>query len=132
MTNIDLIGETATIVRAFVSHNLVRADDLPKLINDTHAALHALRNPPLHLGEPLPEPAVSVRKSLQPDKIICLECGRSFKAIRRHLVSTHGFTPEQYRERWDLPKDYPMVASRYSEARSQLAKKVGLGRKRKG
>jgi Predicted transcriptional regulator len=73
---------------------------------------------------------VPVRKSVQPDKIICLDCGLSFKAIKRHLDGAHGFTPEQYRQRWDLPKDYPIVAPNYSEARSQLAKKAGLGRKR--
>ena len=112
-----------------MAHNLVRADDLPKLINDTHAALQALKEPPAPVGEPRPEPAVPVRKSLQPDKIICLECGLSFKSIKRHL-GNHGFTPEQYRERWGLPRDYPMVAPSYSEARSQLAKKSGLGRKR--
>jgi Predicted transcriptional regulator len=131
MTENNLVGETALIVRAFVAHNLVRADDLPKLIKDTHAALQALQGPPVPVEEPRPAPAVPVRKSVHPDQIICLECGLSFKAIKRHLDGAHGFTPEQYRERWDLPRDYPMVAPSYSEARSQLAKKSGLGRKPK-
>jgi len=90
MTEHSLVGETALIVRAFVTHNPVRADDLPKLISDTHAALQALQKPPAPVVEPRPEPAVPVRKSVQPDKIICLECGLSFKSIKRHLGNQHG------------------------------------------
>ena len=125
----DLVELTAEIVSAYVSNNDVRPDQLPALIADIHAALsrapEGAKEP-----EPTPQsPAVSVRRSVTPDYIICLEDGKKFKSLRRHLQSEHGMTPDEYRTKWGLKRDYPMVAPNYSESRSALARSLGLGRK---
>lgn len=127
--NEKLLDQTSMIVAAFVAHNNVPRSDLGELIASTHAALGKLGGEP----EPLPVaalvPAVPIRKSVTPDAIICLEDGRKFKSLKRHLSSKFAMTPEQYRAKWGLPADYPMVAPNYAEARSALAKSMGLGRK---
>ena len=120
---------TADIVAAYVSNNSVRAEDLAQLIGDVHTALQQTRN---GKAEPAPEPqepAVSVKKSVSPDFIVCLEDGKKFKSLKRHLQGEHGMTPAEYRAKWGLKKDYPMVAPNYSESRSLLARALGLGRK---
>ena len=122
-----LVELTAKIVSAFVSNNTVAAGDLPQLINDTHAALSRATG-----GVVLPErddqkPKVAIKKSVMPDFIICLEDGKKFKSLKRHLRTHYNLSPEEYREKWSLPHDYPMVAPNYARARSDLAKKMGLG-----
>jgi predicted transcriptional regulator len=125
-----LIELTAEIVAAYVSNNSVAANDLPDVIAQVHAALGGTVTPAEEVLEK-PKPAVSVRRSVQNDHLICLEDGQKYKSLKRHLMTHHGLTPEQYREKWELPADYPMVAPSYAEARSQLAKDMGLGQKRK-
>lgn len=129
----DLLVELTTdIVAAYVSHHVVPVGDLATLIADVHSALSHTSSPAAVV--PIVEkqkPAVAVRKSVQDDQIVCLECGGTFKSLKRHLMTHHGLSPEQYRDKWDLPMDYPMVAPAYAEARSILAKKVGLGQRRK-
>ena len=123
---------TADIVSAYVSNNTVRPEDLPALIGEVHSAL---AKAPGGAAEPAPqpqEPAVSVRSSVKPDYIICLEDGKKFKSLKRHLRNEHNMAPDEYRAKWGLKKDYPMVAPAYSEARSNLAKTMGLGRKSGG
>ena len=122
-----LVELTAKIVSAFVSNNTVAAGDIPQLINDTHAALSRATG-----GVVLPErddqkPKVAIKKSVMPDFIICLEDGKKFKSLKRHLRTHYSLSPEEYREKWGLPHDYPMVAPNYARARSDLAKKMGLG-----
>ncbi len=125
----DLIDLSADIVSAYVSHNALSLTDLPKLIADVHTALRNLKSPAA--AEPAEElkPAVPVRKSVAPDFIICLEDGKKFKSLKRHLRTHYNLSPEEYREKWGLPADYPMVAPNYSATRSRLAKDNGLGRK---
>jgi predicted transcriptional regulator len=125
----DLIDLTGDIVCAYVSHNAMSITDLPRLINDVHGALKGLRG--AAPAEPVEElkPAVSVRKSIAPDYIVCLEDGKKFKSLKRHLRTHYNLSPEEYREKWGLPADYPMVAPNYSATRSRLAKDNGLGRK---
>jgi len=125
-----LIELTAEIVAAYVSNNSVAANDLPNVISQVHAALGGATTPVEEVVEK-PKPAVSVRRSIQNDYLICLEDGQKFKSLKRHLMTHYGLTPEQYREKLDLPADYPMVAPSYAEARSRLAKEMGLGQKRK-
>ncbi|MBV9840871.1 MAG: MucR family transcriptional regulator [Sphingomonadaceae bacterium] len=124
-----LIALTADIVSAHVSHNNVPVQDLPALIQNVHHALAGLGEP-LAEPEPQPEPAVSVRASIKPEYIICLEDGKKLKMLKRHLMTHYQMTPEQYRAKWKLPLDYPMVAPAYAEQRRSLAKKIGLGTKR--
>lgn len=122
-----LVQLTAQIVSAYVSNNTVAAGDLPSLISETHAALDRASN---GAHEPLREelkPAVPIKRSKTEDHISCLECGKQFKSVKRHLRTHHNLSPEEYREKWQLPHDYPMVAANYAAARSQLAKKMGLG-----
>jgi predicted transcriptional regulator len=125
----DLIDLSADIVSAYVSHNALSVSDLPKLIADVHTALRNLQSPVA--VEPAEElkPAVPVRKSVHPDFIVCLEDGKKFKSLKRHLRTHYNLSPEDYREKWGLPADYPMVAPNYSATRSRLAKDNGLGRK---
>jgi len=123
-----MIGLSADLVAAYVGNNPVPASQLPSLIAATHAALLALGKEAPREPEKL-VPAVPIKKSITPDAIICLEDGRAFKSLKRHLISKYDLTPEQYRSRWGLPADYPMVAPAYAEARSQLAKASGLGRR---
>ncbi|MBX9858518.1 MAG: MucR family transcriptional regulator [Sphingomonas sp.] len=121
---------TADIVAAHVSNNSVAVSDLPVLIANVHAALANLGDP---VAEPevKQEPAVSVRASIKPDYIVCLEDGKKLKMLKRHLMTHYQMTPEQYRAKWNLPADYPMVAPNYAEQRRTLAKKIGLGTKRR-
>lgn len=125
-----LIELTAEIVAAYVSNNSVAANDLPNVISQVHAALGGTTTPVEEIMEKQ-KPAVTVRRSIQNDHLICLEDGQKYKSLKRHLMTHHGLTPEQYREKWELPADYPMVAPAYAEARSKLAKEMGLGQKRK-
>ncbi len=135
MENQDNFGETlitltADIVSAHVSNNSVAVSDLPLLISNVHNALAAL-------GErkeepaPKPEPKVSVRSSIKPDYIVCLEDGKKLKMLKRHLMTHYNMTPDEYRQKWGLNADYPMVAPNYAEQRRTLAKKIGLGTKRR-
>jgi predicted transcriptional regulator len=128
----DLIELSAEIVCAYVSHNALSPTDLPKLIAEVHTALNGLHS--ADAPEPVEElkPAVPVRKSVSPDFIICLEDGKKFKSLKRHLRTHYNMSPEEYREKWGLPADYPMVAPNYSATRSRLAKDNGLGRKAGG
>ena len=130
-TSPNYIELSAEIVSAYVSKNSVPAADLPSLLNSIYAALTKTAQGPKE--EPKAElvPAVSVRKSVTPDAIICLEEGKSFKSLKRHLRTTYDMTPEQYRAKWNLPADYPMVAPNYAKARSELAKRMGLGQERR-
>jgi predicted transcriptional regulator len=127
----SFIGLTARIVSAYVSNNTVAAQDLSALINQVHSALTRVSSGLGELpSEPL-RPAVSVKKSITPEHIVCLEDGKKFKSLKRHLRTQYGMTPEQYRDKWGLPADYPMVAPNYAAARSQLAKQMGLGQQRR-
>ena len=123
-----LITLTSDIVAAHVSNNSVAVSDLPVLITNVYSALAGL-NPSQPAPEPLPEPAVSIRSSIKNDHIVCLEDGKKLKMLKRHLMTRYGMTPDQYRQRWNLAADYPMVAPAYAEKRRELAKKIGLGRK---
>ena len=125
-----LLGNVADIVAAFVGNNTVPTAELPALIASVHASLSSLG---AAQSEPVAElvPAVRVRKSVTPDYLICLEDGRKLKVLKRHLFSAYGLTPEAYREKWGLPTDYPMVAPNYAAARSEMAKRIGLGHSRK-
>jgi predicted transcriptional regulator len=126
--NETFITLTADIVAAHVSNNSVAVSDLPVLIANVHGAL-------IQLGGPAPvpevklEPAVSIRASIKPDYIVCLDDGKKLKMLKRHLMTHYGMTPDDYRAKWGLPADYPMVAPNYAEQRRMLAKKIGLGRK---
>lgn len=127
----NLVDLTADIVSAYVSNNAVASQDLPGLIAEVYTALHKTSQ-----GEPEPEPeplkpAVPIKKSVTPDYIICLEDGKKFKSLKRHLRTHYDLSPEEYREKWGLPADYPMVAPNYAAARSELAKRMGLGQQRK-
>ena|SRR5688572_21558177 len=135
MENTDEFGETlitltADIVSAHVSNNSVAVSDLPLLINNVHNALAGL-GPREEAPAPRPEPKVSVRSSIKPDYIVCLEDGKKLKMLKRHLSTRYNLTPDQYRQKWGLNADYPMVAPNYAEQRRTLAKKIGLGTKRK-
>ena len=128
-SHIDL---TTSIVSAYVSHNSVRAADLPELIAAVHSALAGIAGPveaPAASAAPL-TPAVPVKKSVTDDYIICLEDGKKFRSLKRHIGTVYNLSPEQYREKWGLPRDYPMVAPAYSAIRSRLAKDIGLGQQR--
>lgn len=123
-----LITLTSDIVAAHVSNNSVSVGDLPTLISNVYSALAGL-SPSEPVTETAPEPAVSIRASVKNDHIVCLEDGKKLKMLKRHLATRYNMTPEQYRQRWNLPADYPMVAPAYAEKRRELAKKIGLGRK---
>ena len=127
----NYIGLTAEIVAAYVSHNTVAPADIPALINQVHSALLRVSSGEApSSSEPL-KPAVPVKRSINPDFIVCLEDGKKFKSLKRHLRTQYEMTPEQYREKWGLPHDYPMVAPNYAAARSDLAKRMGLGQRRR-
>jgi predicted transcriptional regulator len=125
------IDQTASIVAAYVSKNAVAADDIPALINRVHAALARVASGQGDAGAEGQKPAVPVKKSIHPEYIVCLEDGKKFKSLKRHLRTQYNMTPEAYREKWGLPADYPMVAPNYAAARSQLAKQMGLGQQRR-
>ena len=127
----ELIELAADIVSAYVSNNTVVANDLPSIIDEVFEALSkAKAKSVLPVKEEL-KPAISIKKSITPDYIICLEDGKKFKSLKRHLRTHYDLSPEEYREKWGLPHDYPMVAPNYAAARSELAKKMGLGQRRK-
>lgn len=126
--NETLITLASDIVSAHVSNNNVAVEDLPTLITNVYTALAGLGTP-VAVVEEKPEPAVSIRSSVKPDYIVCLEDGKKLKMLKRHLMTHYSMTPEDYRARWNLPADYPMVAPNYAEKRRELAKKIGLGRK---
>lgn len=131
--NGDLIELAAEIVSAYVSNNSVPSADLPSLINEVYMALTrvgAVQPVEIVSTEP-PKPAISVKKSIHADYIICLEDGKKFKSLKRHLRTQYNMSPEQYRDKWALPADYPMVAPNYAAARSRLAKEMGLGQQRR-
>ena len=125
-----LLTLTADIVAAHVSNNSVAVNDLPNLIQNVHHALAGISTVK-PVAEEKPQPAVSVRSSIKPDFITCLECGQRQKMLKRHLMTAHGLTPAEYRQRFGLAADYPMVAPNYAEQRRALAKSIGLGTKRK-
>jgi predicted transcriptional regulator len=127
----NFIDLTATIVSAYVSNNPTPASDIPALIGQIHAALLRVSTGRTELPLEPAKPAVPVKKSMTADYLICLEDGKRFKSLKRHLRTQYGMTPEQYRDKWGLPPDYPMVAPNYAVARSQLAKKMGLGQQRR-
>lgn len=127
----NLITLTADIVSAHVSNNTVAVTDLPQLIQGIHAALAGLGDTAPAPEAPKQEPAVSIRASIKPDFIVCLEDGKKLKMLKRHLMTHYQMTPEDYRRKWGLPNDYPMVAPNYADQRRDLAKKIGLGTKRR-
>ena len=120
----ELLEHTTKIVAAHVSHNPIAAGDLPGVIATVHQALATLG------PEPKPKPAVPIKQSVKPEYIVCLDDGKKLKMLRRHLRTAYNMSPDEYRKKWGLPSDYPMVAPKYAAVRSELAKKIGLGRKR--
>ncbi len=126
-----LIELTADIVSAYVSNNSVAANDVPALIGEVFSALSRVGTGVVATPAEPAKPAVNPKKSITPDYLICLEDGKKFKSLKRHLRTMYNMSPEQYREKWGLAADYPMVAPNYAEARSRLAKEMGLGQKRK-
>ncbi len=131
--SLDLLGLTAQIVAAHVSNNEVARDSLPNLIQDVYRTLAGIgKDAPPPPPADKPAPAVPVKKSVFPEYIICLEDGKKLKMLKRHLATAYNMTPEQYREKWNLAADYPMVAPSYAKQRSSLAKKIGLGTKPRG
>ena len=123
----ELIEITTSLVAAYVGGNSIAAADVPGLIRSVHTALEGLGDEVAPGEAPSKEPAVPVKRSITPDYLICLEDGRKFKSLKRHLRSKYDMSPEQYRAKWGLAQDYPMVAPNYAKARSQLAKQMGLG-----
>ncbi len=126
ITHAQLLEMTSDIVAAHVSNNAVSKAELPGLIETVYKSLGGLGGDMVYNGD-RPQPAVPIKKSVHPDYIICLEDGKKLKMLKRHLKSAYNLTPEEYRERWKLPADYPMVAPNYAERRSELAKDIGLG-----
>ena len=127
----NFIELTAEIVSAYVGNNTVPAAEIPALINQVHSALARVSGGPGDAPADSLKPAVSIKKSITPEHLVCLEDGKKFKSLKRHLRTQYNMTPEQYREKWGLPADYPMVAPNYAAARSQLAKQMGLGQQRR-
>ena len=126
--NDELLALTADIVSAHIGNNKTSVNDVPALIASTFEALNKLGQP-AEADAPKAEPAVSIRSSIKPDYIVCLEDGKKLKMLKRHLQTSYGMTPDDYRTKWGLPRDYPMVAPSYAATRSSLAKQIGLGRK---
>ncbi len=122
----ELLEHTTKIVAAHIANNAMPAVDLPRLIAKVHETLAKLGTED---AAAKPKPAVSIKQSVKPAYIVCLDDGKKQKMLKRHLKTAHGMTPDEYRERWGLPRDYPMVAPNYAKKRSELAKKIGLGRK---
>ena len=123
-TTSNLVPITVQIVSAFVKRNQVAANELQGVIQSVFRALESAR----HVAGPVVVPAVPIKKSVQPSAITCLDCGKKFTAVRRHLLKAHGLTPDDYRKKWDLAPNYPLVAPEYSKVRSRMAKEIGLGR----
>ena len=130
ITNGEVLKMAVEIVSAYVSNNDVSAAQVPDLINTIYSSLNTLNGSSSINGTESPKPAVSIRRSITPDYIICLEDGKKLKMLKRHLRASYGITPDEYRTKWGLPPDYPMVAPNYAEQRSNFAKKIGLGRKK--
>ncbi len=128
---LNIIELVTEVVAAYVSNNTVEVSEIPALIQQTYRSLCSVGSGRAHILGDLPAPAVSVEDSIQPDYIVCLEDGRRLKMLKRHLRTAYGMSPEQYRERWGLSPDYPMVAPNYAKRRSNLAKDIGLGTRRK-
>lgn len=126
----ELVNIAASIVAAYVSRNEIAPADLPNLIAETHAALSRAAGRQVPVEREEAKPKIAIKKSVMPDYLICLEDGKKFKSLKRHLRTHYNLSPEEYREKWGLPHDYPMVAPNYAQARSQLAKKMGLGMRR--
>ena len=131
MNSINNIELSADIVSAYVSNNSVPAGELPSLIQEVYTALTRVGAGIAVAPSEPPKPAISVRKSITNDYLVCLEDGKKFKSLKRHLRTQYGLSPEDYREKWSLPPDYPMVAPNYAKARSNLAKQMGLGQQRR-
>jgi predicted transcriptional regulator len=134
----DFVHLAAEIAAAYVANNSIAPAEIPALLRSIHASLREIggaapaeREEPVEAAAP-PKPAVPIDKTVSPDHIVCLEDGQSFRSLKRHLGTAHNMTPQQYREKWGLPADYPMVAPNYAEARSEMAKKIGLGQRRRG
>ncbi len=128
LSDAELLRMTAQVVSSYVSKNPVSADQLPDLINSVHGCLKNVDGQPAAEPEPPQKPAVSIRKSIHPDYLVCLEDGKKLKMLKRHLRTTYNMTPDEYRAKWGLPPDYPMVAPNYAEQRSAFARRIGLGR----
>ena len=127
----EMLSLTAEIVASYVSNNSVAPSELPDLIRQVHRALGQVGSAAPEAAAARPQPAVPVKKSVHPDYIVCLEDGKKLKMLKRHLMTSYGMTPEEYRERWGLPADYPMVAPNYAEQRRNLAVKIGLDTSRR-
>ncbi|MFY9291486.1 MAG: MucR family transcriptional regulator [Methylorubrum rhodinum] len=127
----DYVSLTVDLVSAFVGHNSLAAAELPGLIVAVHGALAALASRSAEPEAPAPTPAVSIKRSIQQDYLICLEDGKKFKSLKRHLRTRYNLSPDEYRARWNLPDDYPMVAPSYAQTRSELARTMGLGQQRR-
>jgi predicted transcriptional regulator len=127
----NCVALTAEIVAAYVSHNSLTPNDIPGLIREVHTALVRVAGGPAATGQEAPKPAIAAKRSVTLEYIVCLEDGKKFKSLKRHLRTQYKMTPEQYREKWGLPADYPMVAPNYAAARSHLAKQMGLGQQRR-
>ena len=123
----DLMNQTTRIVEAYVGNNTLDVKDVPSLISEVHQALVRVSSGSAPTDREELKPAVSAKRSVMPDYIICLEDGKKFKSLKRHLRTHYNLSPEEYREKWGLPHDYPMVAPNYARARSELAKRMGLG-----
>ena len=128
----ELLKFASEIVAAYVSNNPISAAEIPGMIRSVHSTLGALANGAAPDGQTTMKPAVAVKKSVNPEFIVCLEDGKKLKMLKRYLRSTYGLTPEEYRAKWGLPSDYPMVAPNYARQRSAFAKKIGLGHKGRG
>jgi predicted transcriptional regulator len=126
----EVLAMTTAIVAAYVGHNTIEAEQIDPLIRRVHTTLFSLADRAGAEQKDDPRPAVAVKRSITADYLICLEDGKKFKSLKRHLRSHYNLSPEEYREKWSLPPDYPMVAPNYAEARSKLAKKMGLGKRR--
>ena len=126
----ELLALTTEIVASHVSNNTVAVSDLPEVIQKVYGSLNTLSPEPEPQQPERPQPAVAIKKSVTPEYIVCLEDGKKLKMLKRHLKTRYDMTPEEYRKRWGLPEDYPMVAPSYAQQRSDLAKKIGLGTKR--
>lgn len=123
----EILALTSQIVSSYLSNNTARADEIPAIIDTVYKALLGVTNAETSVFADRPQPAVPIKRSITPDYLICLEDGKQLKMLKRHLKTAYNMTPEEYRERWGLPADYPMVAPRYAERRSKLAKDIGLG-----
>ena len=130
VTDLDLLSMATDITSAFVANNTVTAEDIPTIVETAYQSLKSLSSQGMATGT-RPDPVVPINQSITDDYIICLEDGKKLKMLKRHLKSSYNMTPEQYRERWGLSADYPMVAPNYAKKRSSLAMEIGLGRKRK-